>query len=127
MLWIPLDGLLARRLPRSWTYQGDAQHVVVADLGLSPEALEVYEELERDQSRWPILDALEAAIDAVAADPGQRANRQRRFRDPPCFAVPVPTSEGDWIVLWREVSDSREFEDLVAGDVFVLYLGPLPT
>jgi hypothetical protein len=98
----------------------------VADLGLSQEALGVYEALERDQSRWATLDALEAAMDAVAADPGQRANRQRRFQDPPSFAIPVPTPEGDWVVLWREVSDDNEFEDLAAGDVFVLYLGPLP-
>lgn len=98
----------------------------VADLGLSQEALEVYEELEQDESRWATLDALEAAMNAVAADPGHRANRQRRFQDPPCFAVPVSTPDGDWIVLWREVTDSREFDDLAAGDVFVLYLGPLP-
>lgn len=26
-----------------------------------------------------------------------RSNRQRQLRDPPCFAVPVATSEGDWI------------------------------
>ena len=99
----------------------------VADLGLSAEALSVYEGLERDQGRWAVLDALEAAMDAVAMNPGQRANRQRRFQDPPCFAVPVPTPEGDWIVLWREVTDSNEFEELAAGDVFVLYLGPLPS
>ncbi len=99
----------------------------MADLGLSQEALEVYQELEQDQSRWGTLDALEAAMDAVAADPEHRSNRQRRFQDPPCFAVPVPTPDGDWIVLWREVTDSREFDDLSAGDVFVLYLGPLPS
>ena len=124
---MPPAGLLGPRPPRGWTCQADAQHVLVADLGLSPEALSVYEELERDQSRWAILDALEAAMDAVAANPGQRANRQRRFQDPPCFAVPVPTPEGDWIVLWREITDSNEFEELAAGDVFVLYLGPLPS
>jgi len=98
----------------------------VADLGLSQEALEIYDKLEQDQSRWGTLGALEAAMDALAADPGHRANRQRRFQDPPCFAVPVPTPDGDWIVLWREVTDSREFDDLAGGDVFVLSLGPLP-
>ncbi len=98
----------------------------VADLGLSQEALEVYQELEQDQSRWGTLDALEAAMDAVAADPGHRTSRQRRFQDPPCFAVPVSTPDGDWIVLWREVTDSREFDALSAGDVFVLSLEPLP-
>jgi hypothetical protein len=40
--------------------------------------------------------------------------------------VPVSTPDGDWIVLWREVTDDRELDDLSAGDVFVLYLGPLP-
>jgi hypothetical protein len=98
----------------------------VADLGLSQEVLEVYQELERDEGRWGTLDALEAVLDAVAADPRHRTNRQRRFQDPPCFAVPVSTPDGDWIVLWREVTDDRELDDLSAGDVFVLYLGPLP-
>ena len=97
----------------------------MADLGLSQEALESYEELEQDQSRWATLDALEAVMDAVAADPGHRNNRQRRFQDPPCFAVPVSTPDDDGF-LWREVTDSQEFDDLSAGDVSVLYLGPLP-
>jgi len=100
--------------------------VPVADLGLSQGGLEVYQELQQDQSRWGTLDALEAVMDAVVADPGHRTNRQRRFQDPPCFVVPVSTPDGDWIVLWREVTDSREFEALSAGDVFVLDLGPLP-
>lgn len=95
------------------------------ELGLSQEALEVYEELERDQSRWGTLDAVEEVLDAVLSDPRARSSRQRRFRDPPCFAVPLATPEGEWIVLWREVGDD-EVESLAAGDVFVLYVGPLP-
>lgn len=98
----------------------------MADLGLSDEALEVYEALERDQSRWPPLDEVEAVLDTVAANPGSRDNRQRRFQDPPCFAVPVATPEGDWVVLWREVTEEDEFSDLAPGDVYVLYLGALP-
>jgi len=66
-------------------------------------------------------------VDAVAADPGHRTNRQRRFQDPPCFAVPVTTPDGNWIVLWREVTDNRAFDDLSPGGVFVLSLGPLPS
>lgn len=96
------------------------------DLGLSDEAFEVYEALERDQGRWPTLDPIEDALAAIAADPGSRDNRLRRFQDPPCFAVPVSTPEGDWIVLWRVVSEDDEFVDLAPGDVYVLYVGPLP-
>jgi hypothetical protein len=104
-----------------------APHVpLVAELGLSDEALEVYEGLERDQSRWPTLDAVEDALDRLAANPGGRENRLRRFQDPPCFAVPVGTPEGDWVVLWREVTVDDEFSNLAPGDVYVLYLGALP-
>ena len=98
----------------------------MADLGLSGEAVEAYEALERDQSRWPTLDKVEATLEAIADDPGSRDNRLRRFQDPPCFAVPVATPEGDWIVLWRPVTEHDEFSNLVAGDVYVLYLGALP-
>lgn len=97
----------------------------MADSGLSEEALAVYTELEGDQSRWPTLDAVEDVLVAIAQDPGSRPNRARRFQDPACFAVPVSTPEGDWIVLWREVTDEAEFENLAVGDVFVIYIGPL--
>ena len=98
----------------------------VADLGLFEQALEVYEALERDQGRWPTLDMVEEGLDGVAANPGSRENRLRRFQDPPSFAVPVATPEGDWLVLWREVSEEDEFADLVPEDVHVLYVGGLP-
>ena len=98
----------------------------MAELGLSNEALETYESLERDQSRWPTLDAVEQTLDFIARDPGSRKARLRRFRDPPSFAVPVATPEGDWIVLWRPVTEDDVFVELASGDVFVLYLGPLP-
>lgn len=97
----------------------------MADTGLSEEALAVYAELEGDQSRWPTLDVVEDVLVAIAQDPGSRSNRARRFQDPAGFAVPVATPEGDWIVLWREVTDPTEFEELAAGDVFVIYIGPL--
>ena len=98
----------------------------MAELGLPNEALELYEALERDQSRRPTLDAVEAALDLISRDPGGREARPRRFQDSPCFAVPVTTPQGDWIVLWRPVTEDDTFVELAAGDVFVLYLGPLP-
>ena len=98
----------------------------MADLGLSDAALATYETLERDQSRWTTLDALDEALERIVRAPGSREARLRRFQDPACFAVPVVTPEGDWIVLWRPVTMDDEFVDLVEGDVFVLYLGPLP-
>ena len=97
-----------------------------AELGLANEALATYEALEREESRWLTLDAVEAALDLVARDPGAREARLRRFQDPPCFAVPVATPEGDWIVLWRPVTEDDTFAELSAGDVFGLHLGPLP-
>lgn len=98
----------------------------MADYGFSEQAEIAYEELSREQARWPTLDAVEDAILEVAADPGARAVRARKFQDPSCFAVPVRTPEGDWIVLWRPVLDASEFEDLTAGDVYVIYFGSLP-
>ncbi|TVR30135.1 MAG: hypothetical protein EA388_14815 [Nitriliruptor sp.] len=98
----------------------------MAELGLSDDAYRTYQELERDEARWPVLDVVEDALEAIAADPGHRSNRQRRFQDPPCFAVPVTTAEGDWVVLWRQVTLEDVFADLDAGDVYVLYIGRLP-
>ena len=112
--------------PRSTSRRAARHGVPLAELGLANEALATYEALERDQSRWPTLDAVEAALDLVARDPGAREARLRRFRDPPCFAVPVSTPEGDWIVLWRPVTEDDVFVELSSDDVFVLYLGPLP-
>jgi hypothetical protein len=40
--------------------------------------------------------------------------------------VPVATPEGDWVVLWRPVTEHNAFSNLVAGDVYVRYLGALP-
>ena len=98
----------------------------VAELALSDDALAAYEALERDQSRWPTLDRLEDTLEAIAQAPGSRQSRARRFQDPPCFAVPLATPEGEWVVLWREVDDA-ESENLAAGDGHVLHLGPLPS
>jgi hypothetical protein len=98
----------------------------MADLGLSDEALETYEGLERDQSRWPTLDKVEEVLQAIADAPGDRDARLRRFQDPPCFAVPVATPEGEWVVLWRPVAEHDGFSNLAVGDVYVLYLGALP-
>ena len=98
----------------------------LAELGLSDGALETYRALERDQSRWPTLDAVEAVLDMISDDPGGRDARLRRFKDPACFAVPVATPEGEWIVLWRPVADDAEFTELVGGDVYVLFIGALP-
>jgi hypothetical protein len=98
----------------------------VADYGFSEHAESAYEQLSGDQTRWPTLDAVEDAILEVAADPGATAVRARKFQDPACFAVPVRTPEGDWVVLWRPVRDPSEFENLTAGDVYVIYFGPLP-
>ena len=96
------------------------------ELGLSETAFETYEALERDESRWPTLDVLESVLEDIARDPGAREARMRRFQDPSCFAVPVRTPEGEWIVLWREVTQDDAFAELTPGDVFVLYLGLLP-
>lgn len=98
----------------------------MADYGFSEPAAAAYEQLSRDQSRWSTLDAVEDAILDVAADPGARTARARKFQDPACFAVPVRTPEGEWVILWRPAIDQAEFEDLAAGDVYVIYFGPLP-
>lgn len=98
----------------------------MADLALSPEALEVYNDLDGDPSRWAVLDDVEEALDAIQTDPGGRSSRARKFNDPPCFAVPFGTNEGQWLILWREVADGAEFDNLEPGDVYVLYIGPVP-
>lgn len=98
----------------------------MADYGFSDQAEVAYEKLARDQTRWSTLDVVEDAILEVAADPGARGARARKFQDPSSFAVPVLTPEGDWIVLWRPVVDPSEFEDLTTGDVYIIYFGPLP-
>lgn len=98
----------------------------MADYGFSEHAEATYGNLARDRTRWPVLDVVEDAILTIAADPEARQARGRRLQDPPCFAVPVRTPEGDWVVLWRPVADAEEFDDLAVGDVYVLYVGRLP-
>ena len=70
--------------------------------------------------------AFESVLEDIARDPGAREARLLRFQNPPCFAVPVRTPEGEWIGLWREVTQDDACAELSQSDVFVLYLGPLP-
>ena len=64
----------------------------------------------------------------------QPAERMRRTLDgctqtPKVALAPVRFRPFDPItpgVLWRPVEDPTEFDELTAGDVYIIYFGPLP-
>lgn len=98
----------------------------MAEYAFAPAALARYEELERNQDRWPVLDRIDAVVESLAEAPGSEEFRRHRWQDPTAFAVAVPHGDDTWMVLWELIDDSRAYENLAAGDVHILYVGPWP-
>jgi hypothetical protein len=83
------------------------------ELDPGPEA-----ELDRlEKSRhWDLLQRVEDALDALAADPGGRGSRRRAFRGG-TFGITVRNPDDDWLIVWE-----HDDEDVIA----VRYIGPDP-
>lgn len=95
----------------------------MAELFFAEPALEQLDQLQADTSRWPVLDAIDDALDQLAADPDAVDHRRRRFQRPPAWMIPVATPDGPWMILWVRY----EAEDAPPGAVHVLYVGPIVT
>ena len=96
------------------------------DYAFTPAALARYEALEEDQQLWPVLDRIDDVIEGLAADPGFAECCRHRWQDPPAFAVAVQVGEATWMVLLEHMDADEAYENLHAGDVHILYVGPWP-
>jgi hypothetical protein len=79
-----------------------------------PRAGSELDRLERG-TQWGLLDAIDAAITGLAADPGAPSSRQRSFAGSG-FGIMVRTRDDDWLVVWEHD------QDVIA----VRYIGPDP-
>jgi ParE toxin of type II toxin-antitoxin system, parDE len=71
------------------------------ELDPGPEA-----ELDRleKSGRLDLLERIEDAIDALAADPGSRESRRRAFRGG-TFGITVRDPSDDWLIIWESDDD----------------------
>jgi hypothetical protein len=74
---------------------------VPVELDPGPEA--ELDRLERGK-QWDLLDAIDAAITRLAADPGAPSSRQRSFAGSG-FGITVRTRHDDWLVVWEHDQD----------------------
>lgn len=70
--------------------------------------------LERSK-QWDLLDAIDAAITALAQDPRAPSSRKRSFADAG-FGITVRTRDDDWLIVWEHDQDV----------IVVRYIGPDP-
>ena len=96
------------------------------DYAFSLAALARYEKLEADPRLWSVIDRLDDVIERLAAAPGAAEFRRHRWQNPPAFAVAISAGGSDWMVLWEQIGEDAEYENLRTGDVHVLYVGPWP-
>lgn len=77
----------------------------MAELAFSPEADDLLTSIEADPARRPCAERLNAALDALEADPGAARNRRRRFKTIGLWGIAVVCEEEDWIILWEPRED----------------------
>jgi len=87
----------------------------MADVRLSPQAIEAYAQLEK-AGATPLPDAVDDALDILEADPGDSRGRRRSFTGG-LWGIPVRDRDDDWLIIWEQ-------DD--AGIVRVRYLGADP-
>lgn len=85
----------------------------------SPDAGDVLDELEKDESKGHLVDAIWDAIDFITEHPGSARAHHRALRTVgghSVWLVPVRGRYDDeaWVVLWQP-SD---------GDALIAYIGP---
>ena len=89
------------------------------ELLFSPDAGNVLDELEKDESKARLFDGVWDVLDLIAEDPGSAQARHRALRTAggrPVWLVPVRgLYDGKaWVVLWQPR----------AGDALIAYIGP---
>lgn len=73
--------------------------------------------LDADPGQARLVQRIDKALDALAADPSQRWLRRHRFQNPPVWAIVIATNdpgEDDWVILWQEFGP----------DIHVTYVNP---
>jgi hypothetical protein len=87
----------------------------MAEVRLSPPAIQAYEDLEK-AGAGVLLNAIDDAIDILEADPRDSRARRRSFTGG-LWGIPVRDRSDDWLIIWEQ-------DD--AGTVRVRYLGADP-
>lgn len=77
----------------------------MAELAFSPEADDLLTVVEADPARRTCAERLNAALDALVADPGAARNRRRRCNTIGLWGVAVVSGEEDWLILWEPLED----------------------
>ena len=85
----------------------------------SPEARDVLDELEKDESNNRLVDAIWDVLDLITEHPGSAQSRHRALRTAgghSVWLVPVHGLYDDqvWVILWQPSDD----------DALVAYIGP---
>lgn len=87
----------------------------MAEVRLSPQAIEAYARLEK-AGATVMLDAVDDTLDSLEADPGDSRARRRSFIGG-LWGIPVRDRDDNWLIIWEQ-------DD--AGIVRVRYLGADP-
>jgi hypothetical protein len=78
----------------------------------------VLDQIDHDEKRVALWNAVADAIDLVCDEPGSAQARHERVDFPErgmvLFKVPIRTRDEDWMLLWHQYEDEAVFE----------YLGP---
>lgn len=77
----------------------------MAELAFSPEADDVLTRLEADGDRRHCAARLNAALDALEADPGDARNRRRRVNTIGLWGIAVTCGDDEWLILWEPGED----------------------
>lgn len=77
----------------------------MAELVFSPEADEVLNRMEADETQRACAGRLNSALDILEADPGDARNRRRRFQTIGLWGIPVVCGDDEWLILWEAQED----------------------
>jgi hypothetical protein len=89
----------------------------MAEVTFDPQPFQAYATLEKNAAT-DMLDAIDAALDLLEADPGGAHARQRAFGEG-LWGIPVRDRTDDWLIIWERDSDQAEV-------IVIRYLGADP-
>ena len=75
-------------------------------LVFSPEADEFLARVDDDPLRQKLAARLNSALDRLESDPGQAANRRRRFSSLGLWGIPVVCDDEEWLILWEPLDEA---------------------
>lgn len=85
----------------------------MAELVFSPEADEVLNRMEADETQRACAGRLNSALDILEADPGDARNRRRRFQTIGLWGIPVVCGDDEWLILWEAQEDMTVVHHIV--------------